>query len=84
MGKRGATPKIIYTRVIRIQIPESRRALLSFFQNLDQLPRGKRNGALLDAVEHGAQASMEKASAKSNSKESAKMSRALDSFLDDF
>jgi hypothetical protein len=80
MGKRGAVRRTIYTKVIRIQLTDARRGLLSFFEQLEKLPRGKRDDVLLDAIQHGAV----KAQEKMAQNESAAVERAIDNILDGF
>jgi hypothetical protein len=80
MGRRGPVGRIIYTKVIRVQLTEKRRGLLSFFEQLEKLPRGKRDDVLLDAIQHGAV----KAQEKMAQNESAAVERAIDNILDGF
>ncbi len=74
----GRFKRTIYTRVIRIQLTEKRRGLLPFFEQLEKLPRGKRDDVLLDAIQHGAV----KAQEKMAQHESAAAERAIDNILD--
>ena len=82
MGRRGPVGRIIYTKVIRIQLTEKRRGLLAFFQELEQLPRGKRDDALLDAIQHGAAKVQE--TLRVTQTESAQVERAIGNILDGF
>ncbi len=80
MGRRGPVGRIIYTKVIRVQLTEKRRGLLSFFEQLEKLPRGKRHDVLLDAIQHGAV----KAQETLMRTESAAAEQAIDNILDGF
>ncbi len=80
MGRRGPVGRIIYTKVIRVQLTEKRRGLLSFFEQLEKLPRGKRDDVLLDAIQHGAV----KAQETLMRTESAAAEQAIDNILDGF
>lgn len=74
----GRFKRTIYTKVIRIQLTDGRRGLLPFFKQLEELPRGKRDDVLLDAIQYGAV----KAQETLLRRESAAMEQAIDSILD--
>ena len=54
MGKRGPVgQRILYNQVHRIVVTDEFRDLLPFFEQLQTLPRGRRNAALLTAIRGG-------------------------------
>ena len=83
MGKRGPVARTIYTRAFRIRLTEARAALLPFFQQLEQLPRGARDDVLLDAIQHGVAQAHEMLARKQHI-QSARVERAIENILDGF
>jgi hypothetical protein len=79
-GKSGRQRTILYTKVCRIRVTPDFRDLLSFFQDLDQLPADRRNAALLMAIRGGAST----AQAEITRTESHKAARVIDAILDEF
>jgi hypothetical protein len=77
-GKSGKRKTLLYNRVHRIRIPPQHRDLLSFFEQLDQLPVDRRNDALLLAIRGGASAALESVA---SGRESQRASAAIDALL---
>ena len=80
-GKSGRTKQRIYHRVFRIALSSADRDLLPFFKNLEELPRDRRNAALLAAIRGGAATAQEVVMAR---KGSTKVNKAIDAILDAF
>lgn len=73
-GRSGANPKRIFTYIYRISLYAPDSDLLPFFEQLNQLPPGRRNVALLAAIRGGAAAGQQELART----ESRKVSSALD------
>ena len=81
MGRRGPASNILYTRICRIAVTPEYRDLLAFFRALDQLPRGRRNAALLAAIREGATRAQPEAMAQ---KGSVRVEKAIDAIVSAF
>ena len=81
MGKRGPVEQFtLLNRVYRIRLLTGDRDLLPFFQQIEALPRGRRNAALLAAIRGGQSA----AQAEIARRESHRASQAIDHLLSAF
>ena len=80
-GKSGRTKKRCYHRVFRNAMTSADRDLLPFFKNLEELPRDRRNAALLAAIRGGAATAQEEVMSH---KGSTKVNKAIDAILDAF
>ena len=81
MGKRGPVgQRILYNQVHRIVVTDEFRDLLPFFEQLQTLPRGRRNAALLTAI-RGGQTAVQVA--LETPKESKRASQVIEAFLVD-
>ena len=80
MGKRGRAPNTIFSRVWRLSLTREFSDLLPLFQELERLPRGRRNAALLAALRGGTAAAHNMIAQKENRRSA----RAVDSMLSMF
>ncbi len=76
----GPPKATLYSRVLRISLRSADRDLLPFFQDLERLPPGRRNAALLAAI-RGGQAAAQPELART---ESQRASRTIDALLSAF
>lgn len=77
-AKRGPVKRVVYSAVIRVSVTADFAHLVPFFQQWASLPRGRRNLALLTALERGAASAQETITQT----ESARVSRGIDAMLD--
>ena len=81
MGKRGPIGQpTLLNRVYRIRLLTGDQDLLPFFQQLETLPRGRRNAALLAAIRGGQSAAQQELTRR----ESQRASQAIDHLLSAF
>jgi hypothetical protein len=79
-GKSGRSRKLIFSRAYRISLGSQDSDLLPFFEELDKLPAGRRNAALLAAIRGGSSAGQ----AVMARNESKKTAQAIDAILNTF
>ena len=80
-GKSGRTKRRIYHRVFRIALMGMDSDLLPFFKSLEELPRDRRNAALLAAIRGGAATAQQEVMSHRGS---AKVDKAINAILDAF
>jgi hypothetical protein len=80
-GKSGALKRRVYSRVYRISLGQKDADLVPFFEQLDKLPAGRRNSALLAAIRGGAAAGQD---VVSRSTESTRVASALDALVNEW
>jgi len=78
MSKRGPTKCVVYSRVLRISVTSDFEQLVPFFKQMESLSRGKRNTALLTALDRGAALAQESLAQP----ETTRVARGIDAMLD--